>query len=74
MSGRLALDEMAELKTLIESETGNRRIVLDLNDVTLVDRDAVKSFGRFEKARIELVNVPAYIRAWIESESARNGF
>ncbi|MBZ5537888.1 MAG: STAS domain-containing protein [Acidobacteriia bacterium] len=68
LSGRMNAENEAELKTLFESETKGRRIVLDLEDLTLVDREAVRFLGRCEAEGIKLENCPAYIREWIERE------
>jgi len=71
LSGRLEKVELAELEAQIQSESKKDHIVLDLQDVTLVDLNAVNSLDRFEMDRIELINAPAYIRTWIESERER---
>jgi len=68
LSGRMDAENVAELKELIESEVRGRRIVLELSDLTLVDRDAVKFLERCETDSIKLENCPAYIREWIERE------
>lgn len=70
LSGRIEAEELAELESLVKAETGNEHMVLDLKDVTLVDLNAVKSLDRYEMAKIELINAPPYIRAWIETERA----
>jgi anti-anti-sigma regulatory factor len=44
-------------------------IVLDLKDVTLVDRAAVQFLARVEMAGTELVNCPEYVRSWVAAES-----
>ena len=61
-------ENVAELKEVIESEARGRGIALDLRDLTLVDRDAVKFLERCESDSIKLENCPAYIREWIERE------
>jgi len=66
LSGRLAAENLAELKTLLESE--GRPLILDLENITLVDRDAVKFLKRCEADSIQLKNCPAYIREWIARE------
>jgi hypothetical protein len=43
-------------------------VVLDLKDVTLVDRAAVGFLARVEVAGAEIVNCPEYVRSWIEAE------
>src|SRR5258705_3967409 len=68
LSGRMDAENVAELKELIESETSCRCIVLELHDLTLVDRDAVRFLERCEANSIKLENCPAYIRQWIARE------
>jgi len=66
LSGRMAGENVAELKTLFESEAQGRPIILDLENITLVDRDSVRFLERCEADSITLKNCPAYIREWIE--------
>ena len=68
LSGRMDAENLAELKTLFRSEAESRHIVLDLKDLTLVDRDAVRFLERCEADNISLKNCPAYIREWITRE------
>ena len=68
LSGRMDAENVAELKELIESEARGRHIVLELSDLTLVDRDAVKFLEHCEVDSIKLENCPAYIREWIARE------
>jgi anti-anti-sigma regulatory factor len=65
LSGRIDADNVAELETLLRSERNGRGIVLDLKDVTLVNRDAVSFLERCEAESITLRNCPAYVREWI---------
>ncbi len=44
------------------------RIVLDLEDVTLVDLDVVRFLALSEAGGVELVNCSPYIRDWIFKE------
>ncbi len=67
LSGRMD-GENVELRTILSSEAKGRRIVLDLKDLTLVDRDAVGFLVRCEVDSIKLKNCPAYIREWITRE------
>jgi anti-anti-sigma regulatory factor len=71
LSGRIHVEDVAELKTLFGSEDKGRAIVLDLKDLTLVDREAVSFLERCEAGSVKLKNCPAYIREWITRE--RNG-
>jgi predicted metal-binding protein len=66
LSGRMKAEEVAELKALFE--TAYRTIVLDLRDVRLADRDAVKFLRECEADGIKLENCPAYVREWMEKE------
>ena len=72
LSGRMDAENLAELETLMTSETGCRRIVLDLRDLTLVDQDAVSFLRSCEADNITLKNCPAYIREWITRERGEN--
>ena len=71
LSGRMDVENIAELETLVRKETDGRRIVLDLKDLTLVDRDAVRFLGSCEADSIKLKNCPAYIREWITRERGK---
>ena len=73
LSGRMDAENVIELKSLFKSEAEGRRIVLDLKDLTLVDREAVRFLERSETDSIKLKNCPAYIREWITRERARSG-
>jgi anti-anti-sigma regulatory factor len=72
VSGRMDAENVAELKALFASEAKGRRIVLDLKDLTLVDRDAVRFLEHCEADSIELKNCPAYIREWITRERSES--
>jgi len=68
LSGRMDAENVIELNSLFKSEAEGRRIVLDLKDLTLVDREAVRFLERCETDSIKLKNCPAYIREWITRE------
>jgi hypothetical protein len=65
LSGRMGLEDIAELETLIKSEANDRHIVLDLKDVTLVGQDAITFLDRCEADNITLKNCAGYVREWI---------
>jgi anti-anti-sigma regulatory factor len=73
LSGRMDAENVAEMQTLFGSEPKGRRIVLDLKDLTLVDRDAVRFLEGCETDSIKLKNCPAYIREWITRERSGSG-
>jgi anti-anti-sigma regulatory factor len=64
--GRIQAEHLAELKTQIK-ESGSR-IVLDLEELNLVDVEAVRFLGSCEVAGVTLVNCSPYIRDWIGKE------
>ena len=68
LSGRLRADNLGELRTLLQLDAEGRRVMLDLKDLTLVDRDAVKFLESCEADSIKLKNCPGYIREWIARE------
>jgi anti-anti-sigma regulatory factor len=68
MSGRIQVEDVAELQRLLSLEAGNQLVVLDLSDVTLVDRDALKFLASCEADSIKLKNCPPYVRKWIDAE------
>lgn len=65
LSGRIGLEDVAELETLLKSEADRRHIVLDLKDMTLTGQDGINFLARCEAADIALVNCDPYIREWI---------
>ena len=73
LSGEVDKDHADRLQELLATEAGDR-IVLDLKDVTLVDRTAVQFLGRIEDTGVRLVNCPGYVRSWIAAERALRGF
>ena len=48
-------------------------IALDLRDVTLVDRDAIRYLADCEADGTQLANCPPYVRKWIGQESGGRG-
>ena len=63
--GRLEPDNVGELLHLLAVEPAGRAIVLDLKDLVLVDREAVRFLGQCEAQGIVLRNCPPYIRVWM---------
>jgi anti-anti-sigma regulatory factor len=65
LSGRMDVELIVELKTLLALESNGRHIVLDLKDLTLAGQEVVSFLERCEKDGITLLNCPPYIREWI---------
>ena len=70
LSGRIEAEHLPELRRLIEGEEPERAITLDLAEVKLVDRDAVRFLAQCEAAGATLESCPAYVREWIAREGA----
>ena len=68
LSGRIEMDNIGELKNVLGLEPEKKRLVLDLKEITLVDRDAVLFLGSCEVDQVKLKNCPGYIREWITRE------
>ncbi len=65
ISGRIAGGDLDVLRTALEE---GRVVALDLTEVEMADRDAVKFLARTEANGIELRHCPAYIRVWVTKE------
>jgi predicted metal-binding protein len=59
-------EQVSELKEIFD--TDYRNIILDLREVRLADRDAVKFLRSCEANGMNLENCPAYVREWMERE------
>jgi hypothetical protein len=59
-------EQVAELKKHFDSDC--RNIILDLQDLRLADRDAVRFLRGCEADGMKLENCPAYVRDWIDRE------
>ena len=64
--GRVRSEHLLELTKLIESVGPN--VVLDLDEVTLVDVDAVRFFSGCEVNGAQLLHCSLYIREWMLRE------
>jgi ABC-type transporter Mla MlaB component len=72
LSGRIEVEDAGELQRLLDLEGAGQQVALDLRDITLVDRDALKLLARWEAEGIKLENCPAYVREWIDTERGRS--
>ena len=68
LSGHIEEQPLSDLQKLLASQVGARptAVVLDLADVKLVNREAVKFLASCETAGVQLKNCPSYVREWIE--------
>ena len=65
ISGRLAAEDLVIVRIALEER---RVVAIELAEVDLVSREAVKLLGQAEADGIELRSCPAYIRDWITKE------
>jgi len=68
LCGWIRSEEAAELLRLIRAEY--QKVALDLKEVRLVDRTAVRFLAQCQAEGIELRSPSAYIREWISREAA----
>jgi hypothetical protein len=68
LSGRIETPAIAEMRRLFQCQTDNRDIVLDLKDVSMVDRDVMLFFLSCEADGVKLENCASYIREWMKRE------
>ena len=67
ISGRIDDPDVEILRELIET-TSKSTVALDLRNVTIISRDAIKLLSTMEEKGTELRNCPAYIRDWVSRE------
>jgi anti-anti-sigma regulatory factor len=65
LSGRIDKEHIVELEALIAAEGKDRRIILDLKELTLTGPDGMAFLAQCEAAGIALVNCDPYLREWI---------
>jgi hypothetical protein len=68
ISGRITTQDAETLRNVIEVE--GRAVAIDLKNVDLVDREAVKFLARRELNGTVLRNCPRYVREWVTREQA----
>jgi anti-anti-sigma regulatory factor len=68
--GRIRAENLTDLRDHIAG--AGRTVVLDLDEVTLVDVDAVRFLKSIENAGVEICNCPPFIREWIDREREKD--
>lgn len=70
LNGKFSEDAIPELaQYLSNARSSHDRVFLDLSEVTLVDRFAVRYFSEQASTDVKLVNCPIYLRRWISQVS-----
>jgi hypothetical protein len=65
ISGRIAAEDLDVFRAALEE---SRVVAIDLAEIELLDRNAVKLLAVNEANGTELRNCPAYIREWVTRE------
>jgi hypothetical protein len=73
LSGRIQIEDVSELQRILDLEAVEQSIALDLQDITILDRDALQFLARCEADGIKLENSPAYVRHWLATERNQRG-
>lgn len=70
LNGKFCEEAIPQLQQSISDARGaHQRILIDLSEVTLVDRKAVEYISEQASSDIKLVNCPIYLRGWIKQAS-----
>jgi hypothetical protein len=64
--GRMEAEQVAELKELFDGDS--RNIILDLRELRLADREAVRFLRGCEADGMKVENCPVYVREWMNRE------
>jgi hypothetical protein len=66
LSGRMEGEQAADLKELFDCDY--RNIILDLRDLRLADREAVRFLRACKAEGMAFENCPAYVCKWMDRE------
>jgi hypothetical protein len=70
LNGKFGEEAIRDLESSIRKAHGaEQRVYIDLSEVTLVDRKAVRYLSGQAGRSITLVNCPVYLRRWITQMS-----
>jgi anti-anti-sigma regulatory factor len=69
IAGKCSGGCLGELRRAIDrARRAQKQIVIDMSEVTLVDRPSLQFLAAQTRENITLVNCPAYIQPWISKE------
>jgi hypothetical protein len=68
VSGRIEESDLPDLQTVLDAEVKTPDLTLDLGEVRLVNRGALRFLADCEAKGIKLKNCPAYIREWLGAD------
>jgi len=66
LNGRFGADSLADLeRDIFRARQAQREVVLDLSEVTLIDRKSARFLADQTVNDVKLVNCPGYLQRWI---------
>ena len=71
LSGRMQTEDIEQVRQLLGIEAAGQRVVINLRDVTLINRDVVGFLAECEGKGIELACCPLHMRSWIDQARIR---
>jgi hypothetical protein len=72
LGGKCSGGSLGELRRAIENARRlEKNVILDLSEVTLVDRPSLQFFASQVRENVTLINCPEYIEPWIFRESSQ---
>jgi ABC-type transporter Mla MlaB component len=70
LNGKFDEEAIRDLESsILEARCAHQHVYVDLSEVTLVDRKAVRYLSEQANRNIQLVNCPIYLRSWITQVS-----
>jgi anti-anti-sigma regulatory factor len=66
ISGKISGEHVDTLRNVLRHEAG--ALIVDLGNVSLIDREGVQLLALTEDTGLELRNCPPYIREWVTRE------
>jgi anti-anti-sigma regulatory factor len=70
LTGKVGSASLGALRRRIDRARRQRgSVVIDLGEVTLIDKPALEFLATVKGAGVELVNCPVYIEAWLRKEA-----
>ncbi len=71
LAGKCSGGSLGELRRAIDkAKRMQKQIVIDMSEVTLVDRPSLQFLAAQMRDDVKLINCPEYIEPWISRESA----
>ena len=73
LNGIFSEESLPELEdSICRARQARQHVLIDLSEVTLVDRKAVAYFANQPVEEVKLINCPAYLRRWIAPERSES--